>query len=171
MTSITSMPAVRQGSGPEMSRPRSLEDKLHIPDPSFPFVRRRRVTQLISEASRHRVTLVCAPPGSGKTVACAAWAGDRRDTERIIWVTVGADDGREWFWAYVCAGLRRAGVPPPEVIQSLEDVSAAAFPLRLVGAAQLFSEPVVLVLDNVHEVRDDMVLNGLAFLIHHAPAA
>jgi LuxR family transcriptional regulator, maltose regulon positive regulatory protein len=173
MTSITSMPApaLRQGSWPETSRPRSVEDKLHIPDPGFPVVRRRRVTDLISAASRHRVTLVCAPPGSGKTVACASWAGDRRDAERIVWVSLGADDGREWFWAYVCAGLRRAGVQPPELIQSLEDVPAAAFPLRLVGAAHLFSQPVVLVLDNVHEVTDDVVLNGLSFLIHHAPAA
>src|ERR1700730_2279954 len=103
MTSTTSMPATaRRGSGPRPSRPWSLDDKLHIPQPGFPVVRRRRVTELISDASRHRVTLVCAPPGSGKTVACAAWADDRRAAERIVWITAGAEDGREWFWACIC---------------------------------------------------------------------
>jgi LuxR family maltose regulon positive regulatory protein len=173
MTITTSEQAAapRRGNGREPSRPRSLEDKLHIPHPASPTVRRRRITELISDAARHRVTLVCAPSGSGKTVACASWASDRRAAERIAWVTLGAEDGREWFWAYVCAGLRQAGIEPPEAVQSLEDASSAAFPLRLVGAAQLFSEPVVLVLDNVHEVTDDAVLDGLAFLLRHAPPA
>jgi LuxR family transcriptional regulator, maltose regulon positive regulatory protein len=172
MTSITSMRASGgRDSGPQPYRPTTVDDKLQIPQPSFPVLRRGRITRLISAASCHRVTVVCAPPGSGKTVACASWAGDRRGDERIVWISLGADDRREWFWAYVCAGLRRAGVQPAEVIQSLEDVPATAFPLRLVGAAQWFSQPVVLVLDNVHEVADNTLLDGLAFLIHHGPAA
>jgi LuxR family transcriptional regulator, maltose regulon positive regulatory protein len=174
MTSIASeLPAgLQRGSGREPGRPRFLDDKLAIPRPSFPILRRSRVTGLISDAAaRHRVTLICAPTGSGKTVACASWArdGDRPAAERIVWVTADGQDGREWFWAYLCAGMRRARVGPPEVIHSLEDASPVGFPLRLIGAAKLFSEPVVLVLDNVHEMTDESVLNGLAFLIHHAP--
>jgi LuxR family transcriptional regulator, maltose regulon positive regulatory protein len=173
MTSMTStqISAAQPGSGQEPSPPGSLAAKLQVPQPDSRFVCRRRVIALIDDAARHRVTLVCAPPRAGKTVACASWARDSQTAARIVWVTAGPEDAREWFWAYVCAGLRQAGVRPAEVIQPLEDVSAAAFPLRLVAAAQAFSEPVVLVLDNVHEVTDDAVLNGLAFVIHHAPAA
>lgn len=173
MTSISSELAApsRRGSGREPGGPRFLGGKLDIPRPGFPVLRRSRVNELISDAARHRVTLVCAPTGSGKTVACAAWADDTAAAERIVWVTADGEDGHQWFWAYLCAGLRRAGVEPLELIQSLDDASAVRFPLRLVGAARLFSEPVVLVLDNVHTVTDEMVLNGLAFIIRHAPPA
>ena len=51
----------------------------------------------------------------------------------------------------------------------LEDVSPADFPLRLVEAAQLLSEPVVLVLDDIHEIAGGSVLAGLDLLIRHAP--
>jgi LuxR family maltose regulon positive regulatory protein len=171
MTSITSMPAAWASRAGEPGQIGSLADKLQVPQPGLPCARRRRISQLISDGARHRVTLICAPPGAGKTAACASWARDSPAAGRIVWVTVGPEDGREWFWAYVCAGLRQAGVRPAEVIQSLEDASAAAFPLRLVGAARTFTEPVVLMLDNVHEVTDDTVLGGMAFVIHHAPAA
>lgn len=173
MTSITSEPAatVHLVSERGPARPGSLEQKLRIPSPGSHVVRRHRVTKMINEALCRRVTLVCAPEGSGKTIACASWAADRREAEKIVWVTVDAQDSHEWFWAYVSAGLRQARVAPSEVIHSLEDASAVGFPLCLVGAAHLFCEPVVLVLDDVHEVTDEAVLAGLAFLIRHAPPA
>ena len=110
MTSITSMPAAAAWAGRarEPGQIGSLADKLQVPQPELPCVRRRRISQLISDGARHRVTLVCAPPGAGKTAACAAWARDSPAAGRIVWVTVGPEDGRERFWAYVCAGLRQA---------------------------------------------------------------
>jgi LuxR family maltose regulon positive regulatory protein len=49
-------------------------------------------------------------------------------------------------------------------------VSPDGFPLRLVEAAQTFTEPVILVLDDIHELTDPAVLGGIDLLIRHAPA-
>ena len=49
-------------------------------------------------------------------------------------------------------------------------MSPDGFPLRLVEAAQTFTEPVVLVLDDIHELTDPAVLGGIDLLIRHAPA-
>ena len=41
--------------------------------------------------------------------------------------------------------------------------------MRLVEIAQAFTEPLILVLDDVHEATDPGVLGGLDVLIRHAP--
>ena len=150
-------------------RPGFLEDKLRVPRPSFPVLRRRRVSGLLEEATRHRVTLVSGPAGAGKTVACASWAGASPAGRRVAWLTLDAGDRQEWFWAYLCAGLTRARAASADTLRVLADGPADSFPLRLVQAAQAFPEPVVLVLDDLHELTDQGVLRGLDVLIRHAP--
>ena len=88
----------------------------------------------------------------------------------MVWLTLDAEDQQSWFWAYVCAGLARLRSIPAESLRSLEDVSPDGFPLRLVEVAQTFTEPVILVLDDIHELTDPAVLGGIDLLIRHAPA-
>jgi LuxR family transcriptional regulator, maltose regulon positive regulatory protein len=153
----------RQGRAPEPA------DVLQIPRPEFHVLDRRRLIDLIDRATRRRVTLICAPAGAGKTVACAVWAAARARTRRIVWLTLQSEDDQAWFWAHICSGMKRASVTPSELVHALEDGSASAFPLRLLETARLFTEPVVLVLDNVDNVTSDATLKGLDLLVRHAP--
>jgi LuxR family transcriptional regulator, maltose regulon positive regulatory protein len=151
--------------------PRALAGRLRAADPGLPLLHRPRLTHLIERAARHRVALVCAPAGAGKTVACAWWAAAQAAGRRVAWLTLKPGEDRAWFWADVCAGMFRARAVPPEATRSLQDASAEDFPLRLAEAARLFTAPVVLVLDNAHELTDQAVLAGLDVLIRHAPPA
>jgi LuxR family maltose regulon positive regulatory protein len=174
--------AVREQSGPVrayaqaaanppgLPAPRFLEGKLQVPQSHFPVLRRRRITGLLDQAARNRVTLISGPAGAGKTVACSTWAAAPAQARRVVWLTLDAEDQQSWFWAYVCAGLARLRSVPAESLRSLEDVSPDGFPLRLVEAAQTFTEPVILVLDDIHELTDTSVLGGIDLLIRHAPA-
>ena len=154
---------------PGQQRPRFLEGKLQIPEPRFPVLRRRRISGLLDQATRNRVTLVSGPAGAGKTMACATWAAAPPQARRVVWLSLDAEDQQAWFWAYVCAGLSRLRCIPAESLRSLEDASPDGFPLRLVEAAQTFTEPVILVLDDIHELTDAAVLGGIDLLIRHAP--
>jgi len=164
-----SRPAGQPARVPQTRRPRFLQDKLQVPEPSFAILHRRRVSGLLDEAIRHRVTLVCGPAGAGKTVACASWATSGHPAGPVAWVTLDADDHRDWFWAYVSAALRRVPAVPEQAIEALADTLPERFPLRLVEVAQAFSQPLVLVLDGVHEISDPGLLTGLDVLIKHAP--
>jgi LuxR family transcriptional regulator, maltose regulon positive regulatory protein len=170
MTSATKHAPPHGARVAAQDQPRFLEDKLRIPRLSLAVLRRRRVTELIEQAAAHRVTLVSGPAGAGKTVACASWAAATPAARRVAWLTVDPEDADPArFWAYARAALARAGTLPAEAVRLLADVSPAEFPLRLVEAAQLFTEPVVLVLDDIHEIAGGAVLAGLDLLIRHAP--
>jgi LuxR family maltose regulon positive regulatory protein len=147
-----------------------LEDKLQVPQASLPVLGRPRLTELIERAAAHRVTLVSGPAGAGKTVACSAWAAGSPAGRPVAWVTLDEQDrDPARFWAYVRAALARVRTVPAEAARALEDVTPQAWPLVLVEAAQLFTEPVVLLLDDVHELAGGEVVPGLDLLIRHAP--
>ena len=147
-----------------------LEDKLQVPQASLPVLGRPRLTELIERAAAHRVTLVTGPAGAGKTVACSAWAASAPAARPVAWVTLDQQDrDPARFWAYVRAALARVRTVPAEAARALEDVTPQAWPLVLVEAAQLFTEPVVLLLDDVHELAGGDVVPGLDLLIRHAP--
>ncbi|HEY7146598.1 MAG TPA: LuxR C-terminal-related transcriptional regulator [Streptosporangiaceae bacterium] len=152
--------------------PRLLEDKLQIPQPSLPLLRRRRLTDQIEQAAGHRVTLVSGPAGAGKTIACAAWAAATPASRRVAWLTLDAADGEPArCWGYVRAALARARALPADTLRELAGAAPEDFPFRLVEAAQRLTDPVVLILDDLHELAGGAVLPGLDELIRHAPAA
>jgi len=171
MSSTTSGPAAaRRARAAPADGPELFGDKLRIPGTGVAILRRGRLIDLIERAAAHRVTLVCGPAGAGKTVACRSWAAATPASPRVAWLTLDAGDrDPAQFWAYVRAALTRVAALPPEAARALQDVPADAFPLRAVEAAALLTEPVILVLDDVHELADGPVLAGLDLLIRHAP--
>lgn len=147
---------------------------LQIPLCDSRILGRRPLLDVVDRAMQRRMTLLCAPAGAGKTVACAAWATRAARAARsrrrvVVWVTLDSENDQGWFWAYVCSVLRQTSVIPEEAAQLLEDEPFPAFPLRLVGMAPGFREPVVIVVDNVDFVTDGELLSGLEILARHAP--
>jgi LuxR family transcriptional regulator, maltose regulon positive regulatory protein len=130
---------------------------------------RRRLIDLIDRATRRRVTLICAPAGTGKTAACSEWAAARAGIRPVVWLTIEPGDNQAWLWPRLCSGLKQAAVAPPDVLRALEDGPASAFALRLVEVARQFAEPVVIVLDKVDNATDETVLKGLDLLALYAP--
>jgi len=171
MSSTTSGPAaVRRVRPAAADGPDLLGDKLRVPQPGVTVLRRGRLIDLIEQAAAHRVTVVSGPAGAGKTMACASWAAATPAARRVAWLTLDqADRDPARFWTYVRAALTRVAAVPADFVRALQDVPPDGFPLRVVEAAQLLTEPLTVVLDDVHELADGPVLAGLDLLLRHVP--
>jgi LuxR family maltose regulon positive regulatory protein len=152
---------------------RLIDGKLAIPRAVFPVLRRTRLVNLLDAATQHRVTLMSAPAGSGKSTACSSWAQVRLDKMRIAWLSLDhADNNPARFRDYLLAALQRAAgldQQQRETLRGIEHCAPEDFPLPLVKAAEKFADPVSLVLDDIHEVSDPTVLGWLDQLVRHAP--
>jgi LuxR family maltose regulon positive regulatory protein len=145
------------------ARPRMVRGGVSRPD----------VTALLEAADRQAVTLVCAGAGWGKTMAVSQWARERR--EPVAWLSLDRhDNDPQIFWSYVLAAFRVAGaisadnplaglgsIPPDELERGG----------RLIDGLARMPSGTVLVIDDLQEIDDADVLQGLTNLLRRQPPA
>ena len=142
--------------------------------PAAPAGSRRanRVLDRLSRASNSRFVSVVAPPGYGKTTALAQWAA--RDGRQFAWVSLDhRDNDPVVFLTYVAEALNADGTVAPAVFKALtgpdDSVWTSGLP-RLGTALASRTEPLVLVLDDVHELENHGCLDALVALLPHVPS-
>ena len=119
-----------------------------------------------------RVALVTGGPATGKTVAVAQWFGTLDPVARE-WVTLDAGDDRpERFWLTFVLALDRA-VPGAfaQAAAAAADVHRLPpeFLSRLLTAWSAVTDPLVIVLDDVHHLRSPQIAEDLGFVVEHLP--
>ncbi len=101
------------------------------------------------------VTLVSAPPGSGKTVLLHSWIDQAGLGPRTAWVQVERHErDAQRFWLSVVERLRSA-VGSDALVQELAptpDFDGEGSVRRLISELEALDEPVVLVIDDLHEL-------------------
>ncbi|WP_369135304.1 AAA family ATPase [Modestobacter sp. I12A-02662] len=150
-----------------------LTAKSRVPPVPASLVPRSRLARLL-DGGRTPVTVVTAGAGWGKTTLLAAWVRTVRGP--VAWLTLdGGDDDPARFWTYLATAL--SGPAPEATGRALAalavpsvDPLGVAVPELLNGLADV-PRPLLLVLDDLHEVTDRRVTEGLEFLLDHQPAA
>jgi LuxR family maltose regulon positive regulatory protein len=151
-----------------------LATKLAAPLPRWRPVPRPRLLRLLEAGTRGPLTVLAAPPGAGKTILLASWMMGGHPPGPVAWMTVDrGDEDPARFWVHVVAALRSSGaVPPDGPLAGLgpppPDVAQGFLAALVNGLAEL-PGPVVLVLDDLHEVTGPAVAAGLQFVLRHAP--
>ena len=170
-------PAARTPVRPtEMRRPMRDMAASALTPPALPrdLVLRPALHQVLDGARDRALTLVCAPPGFGKSLLLADWVA-RSPQSPAAWVSLDEEctDPRR-LWNTVLAALSRCpGVPASSrlhrLVVSRSTVEFEFFDDLQRGLAAL-PGPVRLVLDDAHHLRTGPVINQLRLLVRaHTP--
>jgi LuxR family transcriptional regulator, maltose regulon positive regulatory protein len=133
--------------------------------------RPRLIDRLAHHNPRPVVSLV-APPGFGKTTLLAQWA--ERDDRAVAWVSAEEPDNDPMvLLSYIAAALNSVEPIGEQVFAALaspgSSVPGTIVP-RLAAAFAAMTSPVVLVLDDVHVLRNRACQAALSALADHVPA-
>jgi LuxR family maltose regulon positive regulatory protein len=151
-----------------------LATKLHKPHPTANLVVRPRLTDRLDEGLRngHRLFLVVAPAGYGKTTLVTDWL-DKAGIPSA-WLSLDeADNDPLRFFAYVVAALQKT--LGPKLTQPLPEAfpmtpqSPEAFVLPLINDLAAMEQSILLVLDDYHVITAGPVQEAMVFLLRRAP--
>jgi LuxR family transcriptional regulator, maltose regulon positive regulatory protein len=137
------------------------------------LLRRADLLATLDRAVAGRVTVISAPPGSGKTSLLRTWLDRARGDRSVAFVSVPRDerDAQE-FWLAVLGALRRAaGSSAPAVQASTPSFDANAMVDRIVSELVEQPKPVVLIIDDLHELSAPDARGQLERLLAHMPSS
>ena len=119
-----------------------------------------------------RVTVVSAPPGSGKSVLLRSWIGEAGLKDSAGWVSVERDDrDPQRFWLSVLGALRQttAGSRLVRELTAAPGLDGWAIVERLLKDLTPLEERLWLVVDDVHELESAEARRQLELLLMRGP--
>jgi LuxR family maltose regulon positive regulatory protein len=151
-----------------------LRTKFAVPRGPITMVSRPRLLHSLDAGVQGPLTLLAAPAGAGKTALLSSWIAAGQAPGPVAWLSLDGDDAdRRRFWRAVLATLSHAtgdarmralAVSPREPMDM--DLVLPA----LVDALDARDNPVVLVLDDLHQVAD-AVREDIERLVRYPPPA
>src|SRR4051812_10974224 len=124
----------------------------------------------LRDASQAKLSVLCAPPGYGKTTLLAQWAACRASAgARVRWISLTPEHGALQFISDLhlalgsrsCASRALRSMQPPEAPMPVGRVSDV---LDALGAIP----PTTVVIDNFHLLTDRDLLTDLGVALAHA---
>jgi LuxR family transcriptional regulator, maltose regulon positive regulatory protein len=155
-----------------------LSEVAHSPNleplaPAGGLVARRLLFDRLSAAGAGAVILVCGPPGSGKTVLLRSWVASEGLADRVAWVSVERRErDAQRFWLSVIDELAGAVGEDGSVerVTATPSFRGQTVVERLLSDLHSLERPVVLVIDDLHELCSEEALRWLELLLTALPA-
>ena len=153
-----------------------LRGKLRPPRDHAWMIERSGLVRWLDKLAEHRVVVVVAPPGFGKTTLISQWSAARRTHgERVAWLSVDPEDADSHrFLCYAILALARAGVDMGRLEmfaeQGLAELPTESVLVRLLAAVEAGGVGVTLVLDDYHRLGGGAVDALVGKLVENAPA-
>ena len=153
-----------------------LRTKLFIPPPQSGLVHRPRLTNLINEGLTRKLTLISAPAGFGKTTLLSEWIPTSRRPVTCLSLEE-ADNDPIRFWTYFMAALQMLQENLVKDAQAFLFAEGRqtnlnqleSFLTILLNDISVFSGEFALVLDDYQHINNQVIYEGIIFLIDHLP--
>ncbi len=162
---------------PLESEPQSiylLRTKLNRPTLPSDYVQRAVLKERLDAASHHPVILVSAPAGYGKSTLVSYWLASIEKPS--AWLSLDEDDNDlQRFLSYLVAAIHT--VAPDALSETQSLIDASTLPPLVVLATSLTNEldrldqNLIVVLDDIHLIRNMEVQEVLKRVLQHPPKA
>ena len=129
---------------------------------------------MLDRAVSKQVTVVSAPPGSGKTSLLRAWAARSAKLRRVASVSVDRDEeDAHRFWSAILAAIRGStrSIDPDTQHAATTALSADQLIDAVVSELAEQAGPVVLIIDDLHELKSADALAQLERLLAVLPSS
>ena len=151
-----------------------LRTKLFIPPVRPNLVLRHQLIERLNQGLKlgHKITLVSAPAGFGKTTLVSEWLAGRE--RPIAWLSLDeGDNDPARFLAYFIAALQTVvpniGEGVLAVLQSPQPAPTELILTALLNEISTVPDNFILVLDDYHVIDAQSIDNALTFLLEHLP--
>lgn len=149
-----------------------LSTKLFVPKPRANLVVREQLYRDLDNALTHKLTLVAAPAGFGKTTLVSAWLTHKG--RQAAWLSLDEHDNDPLrFLHHLGAALAQVGLEVTELLEPLRQGGQALVPegiiAGLLNCIARQQQTVVLVLDDYHVISEAAVHRAVGFLLEHLP--
>ncbi len=152
-----------------------LQTKLFSPPVQPTLVPRHQLADVLERGLQHKLTLLSAPAGFGKTTLVTAWLHE----QEMPWAWLTLDEGDNdpaRFWMYVLAALETVRPAFKKLQDTLLSESRISLDLLVTSLLNALvdqnpqpTEPLGLVLDDYHVINEPSIHHSLNFLLDHLP--
>ncbi len=154
--------------------PRILTTKLFAPRARAQRVARPRLTQRLTDGLHHKMLLISAPAGFGKTTLLSEWR-ETSDAEAvaIAWVSLDkSDNDFARFVTYIIAALQT--IQPDlgahaQALLSTPPIASEAVLISLINDLATLEREIALLLDDAHVIESQTIHEAIEFLLDHLP--
>jgi LuxR family maltose regulon positive regulatory protein len=127
-----------------------------------------------------RLTLISAPAGFGKTTLVSNWVKSLKSSDSgpspfVAWLSL--DDGDNdpvIFWSYLIASLQtqqaEIGKQALNLLQTAQSSDLEGILALFLNELAQIPNPFILILDDLHLIRNPEIHRSLSFLIDHVPS-
>lgn len=151
-----------------------LPTKFHLPPVPAEYVARPQLIDKLDKALSHRLALVSAPAGAGKSTLVSAWVQSaRKKGVTYGWLSLDeADNVPVRFMEYLLGCLEEGGALLGQVVlrpesgwQSSENYGLT----ELIRELMKVQQEIIIVLDDYHLIHDQEIHSTLGYLLEHMP--
>ena len=149
-----------------------LRTKLYIPPIRSNLVARPRLIEQLNKGLSHKLTLISAPAGFGKTTLLSTWITHCQ--QPVAWLSLDeADNDPTRFLRYFIAALQtiegNIGAGALSLLQAPQPPPTESILTVLLNDMTTISDNFALVLDDYHVIQAQSVNKLLTFLLNHLP--
>jgi LuxR family maltose regulon positive regulatory protein len=150
-----------------------VKTKYRVPGLNKQLLPRRMANHMLEDSLSHKLTLITAPAGYGKSTAVLKWLEQSQLPSAWLSLDTGDNDALV-FWRYFCAALESIskGISKDTeyVFASPELFKANMHLCILIDSLSSIVSDFLLILDDLHLITNPAVYDGLSYFLNYMPA-